>query len=103
MRIREPEAKRSVLDISVAGLARIERPVDMLLKNNTNDEIHRLCGRQPSEYERRNRGGDLDEMKWIRFSPRDVRNGIFKYGCPISLIPCSQPLIDTRFVERSGG
>ncbi|MBZ5607782.1 MAG: hypothetical protein LAP38_05965 [Acidobacteriia bacterium] len=100
MSIREPQAKRSFLDITITGLEGIKHRVGMVLINRSQDKIRLLCGKYPSRYKEWNRGQDREEIKWVEFMPRDVQTGVYEYSCPITLIPGAQPVIDASLVEH---
>jgi hypothetical protein len=100
IRVRQPQAKRTVLDIEVAGLEGLQHRTGMILINRSQDKVRLLCGHYPSGYKEWNRGHDREEIKWMEFEPREVRSGTYRYSCPVEIVPGTEPVIDVNMLER---
>jgi hypothetical protein len=99
MRVRDPAASRSVLDISINGVVNVQHDLLLWLGNPNREQIQLHCGSEPNVYREWDHRLDREAMKWIWLKPGDVRNGALKLSCPITQAPGSEPAIYVELIE----
>ncbi len=67
MRVRDPSASRSVLNISIAGVVNVQHRLLLWLGNPSRDKIQLHCGYEPKVYRQWDHRLDREAMKWMWF------------------------------------
>jgi hypothetical protein len=80
---------RKTADITVRGLETLSQPAMLKLDIRNPEAAHLGCGRISNS-----------DSRLIRFSPADIRSGVFHCTCPIALIQSGEDtVIDARVFE----